>query len=225
MYLKWILDLLCFVKFVATNKLPKALSKKEELYYLDLYKNQGDEKAKNTLIERNLRLVANIVKKYDNKKRDLDDLISIGTIGLIKGITTFKLEKESKLSTYISKCIENEILMNIRSTKKECREVSLFEQVGVDKEGNELSVIDTISSDEKEVFDEIYLRDNLKKIYGKIESELTETEKEVIVKRYGLYNMKPKTQNEVANDLKISRSYVSRIEKRALEKLKKCIDD
>ncbi|HCC06697.1 MAG TPA: RNA polymerase subunit sigma-70 [Clostridiales bacterium] len=225
MFFKWLLKLLCFVKFISTSNLPKPLNKEEEKMYLEQYKNENDEDAKRILIERNLRLVANVAKKYGNGRRDMDDLLSIGTIGLIKGITSFKIEKESKLSTYVSKCIENEILMSIRSGKKGSKEVSLNEQVGVDKEGNEISLMDILSIDEKEVFEKIDLKSNTEMLYNKIQSILTKLEEQVIVKRYGLYNKKRKTQDQVACELNISRSYVSRIEKKALEKLRSSFKD
>ncbi|HBY19894.1 MAG: RNA polymerase subunit sigma-70 [Clostridiales bacterium GWE2_32_10] len=220
MFLKWLLNLLCFVKFISSNNLPKPLSRKEEEIYLELYKNQNDENAKKILIERNLRLVANVAKKYGNVRRDMDDLLSIGTIGLIKGVTSYKLEKASKLSTYVSKCIENEILMSIRSGKKESKDVSINEQIGVDKEGNEISLIDVLCSGEKEVFEKIDLKTNVEKLYNRLQTRLTKLEIQVIIKRYGLYNTKTMTQDEVADNLNISRSYVSRIEKKSIEKLR-----
>ncbi len=201
-----------------TNSFPQPLSGEEEKIYLDRYKN-GDEEAKNILIERNLRLVAHIVKKYSNIKKDTDDLISIGTIGLIKGITTFNPDKGTRLATYAAKCIDNEILMTIRSSKKMQNEISLHEPIGVDREGNEISLIDVISGDEQSVIDEVELKMQIKDLYSKMKSILKNRERLVLQLRYGLMNGHVKTQREIAEILGISRSYVSRIEKRAIKKL------
>ena len=179
----------------------KPLKMEEERYYLKMYRN-GDEKAKEKLIEHNLRLVAHIVKKYNSPDRDLDDLISIGTIGLIKAVNTFDLDKGGRLVTYAARCIENELLMMLRQEKKILREVSLYEPIGTDQEGNHISHL------EQEVF---LLEDS--------------RERTIILKRYGLCGNKPHTQKEVAAMMGISRSYVSRIEKKALEKLRNSYEE
>ncbi len=195
------------------------LTPSEEKYYMEKYKD-GDLDAKNILIERNMRLVAHVIKKYQNLEDDPEDLISIGTIGLIKAITTFNPQKGNRLAAYASKCVENEILMYLRSKKKSNRDVSLYEPIGTDHEGNDIRLYDVIESDEEEVPDKIYLKDNIRLLYTYLESSLTRREQLVLRKRYGLYNSKPCTQKEVAKSLGISRSYVSRIEKTAIEKLK-----
>ena len=168
-----------------------------------------------------MRLVAHISKKYNNSGEELDDLISIGTIGLIKAIDTFNVDKGIRLATYASKCIENEILMNIRSNKKNKMQVSLQDPIGVDKEGNAISLIDILGTDEDYVVDKDELKMKISKLYEKIEKVLTEREKEIIKLRYGLTPSGYKTQREIAQQLDISRSYVSRIEKKALKKLKR----
>lgn len=199
---------------------PQPLSPEEEAKYLKLYKS-GSEEAKNILIERNLRLVAHIVKKFSNTGEDIDDLISIGTIGLIKAIQTFNEKKGSRLATYASRCIENEILMNLRATKKLKMEVSLQDPIGVDKEGNEISLMDVLGTDSDTVTDKVADKLERQKLYEKISTVLKEREQKVIKLRYGLVNGAGKTQREIANMLGISRSYVSRIEKRAIKKLLK----
>lgn len=199
----------------------KPLSPKEELYYLNLLKNENNKEAKEVLVERNMRLVAHISKKYSNSGEDLDDLISIGTIGLIKAIDTFNLNKGIRLATYASKCIENEILMNIRSNKKNKMQVSLQDPIGVDKEGNAISLIDILGTDADYIIDTVELKLKISKLYEKIEKVLTKRENEIIKLRYGLTPYGYKTQREIAQKLNISRSYVSRIEKKALKKLKK----
>ena len=206
-----------------SNSFPKPLSQEEEEYYLKLYE-QGDEDAKNILIERNLRLVAHIVKKYHNTGREPDDLISIGTIGLIKAISTFDRCKGTRLATYAARCIDNEILMTIRSCKKTKSEVSLQDPIGVDKEGNELSLIDILGTEPDEVIDEVDLKIQVKKLYVKMNKVLKDREKTIIELRYGLANGGCKTQREIAKMLGISRSYVSRIEKRAIKKLNKALN-
>lgn len=208
----------------STNSFPNPLTKEEEEYYLDLYE-QGDEEARNILIERNLRLVAHIVKKYTNTGKDLDDLISIGTIGLIKAISTYDKKKGTRLATYAARCIDNEILMTIRADKKSKVEVSLQEPIGVDKEGNEISLIDILGTDADEVIDEVDLKIQVKKLYSKINEVLKGREKTIIELRYGLIDGGCKTQREIANFLGISRSYVSRIEKRAIKKLNKAFEN
>lgn len=205
---------------INSNSFPKPLSKEEEEKYLQLFKN-GDENAKKILIERNLRLVAHIVKKYNNTGKDLDDLISIGTIGLIKAISTFNPNKGTRLATYAARCIENEILMTIRSSKKLKIELSLHEPIGMDKEGNEINLLDILGSEVDQIIDEVDLRIQTKKLYKAIKEVLKDREKVIIELRYGLVDGGCKTQREIAAQLGISRSYVSRIETRAIEKLNK----
>lgn len=202
------------------NSFPQPLTPEEEMKYLEAYRN-GDEEAKNILIERNLRLVAHIVKKYSSFTKDIDDLISIGTLGLIKAITTFDAEKGTKLATYAARCIENEILMTIRNVKKTRNEVFLQEPIGVDKEGNEISLMDILGTDGDSIINEVDNRIQIKKLMNRMKSSLKDREKLVIELRYGLLNGVNKTQMEIAKALGISRSYVSRIEKKALSKLAK----
>ena len=197
------------------------LTPEEEINYLTKFKNDKDEYAKEVLIERNMRLVAHIAKKYNNANEDQDDLISIGTIGLIKAIETYNVEKGTRLATYASKCIENEILMNIRSNKKNKVQVSLQDPIGTDKEGNEISLIDVLGTDIDYILDQVELKVQIKKLYEQLDKILTEREKEIVKLRYGLTTSGYKTQREIAQKLNISRSYVSRIEKRALKKLRK----
>ena len=197
----------------------KPLKAEEERYYLKMYRN-GDEKAKEKLIEHNLRLVAHIVKKYNSPDRDLDDLISIGTIGLIKAIITFDPEKGNRLAAYASRCVENEVLMYLRARKKCSHEISLYEPIGTDREGNEVNLYDIIESTETDIPERIHLKDNIQKLYEKLENELSPREKLVLKMRYGLYQGEEYTQREIAAQLGISRSYVSRIEKNALRKLR-----
>lgn len=180
---------------------------------------EGDESAKEILIERNLRLVAHIVKKYHNTGKDMDDLISIGTIGLIKAIDTYNPDKGTKLATYAARCIENEILMTIRATKKIKLEHSLHEPIGVDKEGNEINLLDILGTDMDQVLDEVDLKLQTRKLYRCIDKSLKDREKIIIQFRYGLIDGERKTQREIAKILGISRSYVSRIESRAIDKL------
>ena len=200
------------------------LSKEEEEYYLKRFKD-GDKKAKEVLIERNLRLVAHVVKKYvsTDMDRGLEDMISVGTIGLIKAITSFNMEK-GKLSTYAAKCIDNELLMMLRYDKKKSKEVSLYEPIGTDHEGNEISLFDIIESDEKSIESQCELQEDLIRLSDVINKELTPREYEIIKMRYGLMGEEEVTQREVARIMGISRSYVSRIEKRALEKLRRAIE-
>ncbi|RXI55174.1 RNA polymerase sporulation sigma factor SigK [Clostridium tetani] len=200
------------------NSFPKPLKAEEEKYYLKQLE-KGDISAKGVLIERNLRLVAHIVKKYSFPGKDMDDLISIGTIGLIKAIDSFKIDRGTRLATYAAKCIENEILMLIRNNKKTKGEVYLQDPIGIDKEGNEISLMDVLGTDEDAIVDIVEYRIKLKKLYEKIDICLTEREKAVIEMRYGLVDGGIKTQREIAEILGISRSYVSRIEKRSLKKL------
>ncbi len=199
------------------NAFPKQLSPADENKYLELYKN-GDMSARNILIEHNLRLVAHIAKKYANEN-NIDDLISVGIIGLIKGINTFSPDRNPRLATYIARCIENEILMVLRSSKKILNEVSLEEPIGVDKEGNNMTFSDILPADNTDIIEEIALHADVKKLYRAMTKVLSQNEINIISWRYGLNNSKRKTQKEVADILGISRSYVSRIEKKALKKL------
>ena len=191
---------------------------KKEEKLLEMYKN-GDESAKNKLIEHNLRLVAHIAKKYTGIFKDGDDAVSIGTIGLIKGISSYNFDKKTKLSTYISRCIENEILMAVRSGKKAHNEVSIDEPIGTDSEGNNITFNDILSNEEDEILEVVNLKLVKSSLAKLIDSVLDKRERIIIVLRYGLADGREYTQNEIAKKLKISRSYVSRIEKRALEKL------
>lgn len=195
------------------------LNATEEKEYLKRRK-EGDPEAKKVLVERNMRLVAHISKKYHNSEEEMEDLISIGTIGLIKAISTFQEDHGSKLATYAARCIENELLMYFRSKKKCSREVSLYEPIGTDKEGNQIQLMDIVEVDEKDVVEQLELKRQIVRLYQLIPDVLDEREKEILKLRYGLRNEKPVTQREIAEKLHISRSYVSRIEKKALEKLK-----
>lgn len=201
----------------SSNSFPKALNAEEEKKYLTEMKN-GNRKAREKLIEHNLRLVAHIIKKYYTQSNEQDDLISIGTIGLIKGIDSYNEGKGTRLSSYASKCIENEILMYFRAQKKVSQDVSMNETIGTDKDGNSLTILDTMYNDEN-IEDTIDTKINSKKLYALVNSILPEREREIIILRYGLFDLKPLTQREVAKKLGISRSYVSRIEKKVLEKL------
>lgn len=198
---------------------PKPLSKKDEKYYLERLK-EGDNEARNKLVEHNLRLVAHIIKKYYGTKCEQDDLVSIGTIGLIKAINTFKPDKKIRLSSYASRCIENEILMHLRAVKKTERDVSLNETIDTDKDGNPLTLMDIMKVDDN-ILDELDMKLNSKKLGQYITEELNSREKTVIILRYGLNGKKPMTQKEIAKMLDISRSYVSRIETKALKTLRK----
>lgn len=198
---------------------PKPLSTKEESEYLKRAKD-GDIKARNKLVEHNLRLVAHIIKKYYATQTDHDDLVSIGTIGLIKAINTFDIDKNIKLSSYASRCIENEILMHFRSNRKSSQDVSLNEAIDTDKDGNPLTLIDILAIDEN-FADELDIKMKSGKLYEYLNSELDERERMVIIKRYGLDGREPLTQREVSKLLGISRSYISRIEKKALLLLRK----
>lgn len=200
------------------------LNAEEETYYLKKMK-EGDLEAKYTLIERNLRLVAHIAKKYQNSDEDMEDLISIGTIGLIKAVSTFNYERGNRLATYAARCIDNELLMYFRGKKKTSRDVSLYEPIGTDKEGNQINLMDVVESHERDIFEIIELKGNSRRIYELIPKVLGSREREIIEMRYGLYNKKPVTQREIADKMGISRSYVSRIEKRALEKLRACFEE
>lgn len=210
-------ELIFLAGYVGGNAFPPQLSKSDEDKYLKLYK-AGDQNAKNILIEHNLRLVAYIAQKYSNEG-NLDDMISIGIIGLIKGINTFESDKNPKLATYIARCIENEILMVLRSSKKLSNEVSLDETIGVDKEGNNMTFADILAAPAVDIVEEIALKTDITKLYGTMKKVLSENELNIISWRYGLNNSEKKTQKEISDILGISRSYVSRIEKKALKKL------
>lgn len=198
------------------------LSPEEESYYLQKAK-AGDLSVRNILVEYNLRLVAHIVKKYQTGNRSTEDLISIGTIGLIKAINTYDTDKGSKLVTYASRCIENELLMRLRQERKEVREISLYEPIGTDREGNEISLMDVIRIDEENVLLNVITSESLRNINDLFTEILDDREQQVIALRYGLYDNQELTQKEISNLLHISRSYVSRIEKKALLKLRSAL--
>lgn len=212
-------SMLCALRLDQPGSFPKPLSAKEERVYLERAA-QGDLNARNILIERNLRLVAHIMKKYYSQSADQEDLLSIGTIGLIKGIETFDLTKGARLATYAARCVENEILMYFRSQKKSAGDVSLSDYIETGKDGTSLSVLDVVASDE-DLFEDLSRREEAGKLHAAIEKCLTAREKAVVQLRYGLNGAAPYRQQDVAAKLGISRSYVSRIEKRALEKLRK----
>ncbi len=204
------------------SSFPPPLSAKDERAYLIAYKN-GDMSAKNKLIEHNLRLVAHIIKKYYSNSAQQDDLISIGTIGLIKAINTFDVDKGTRLATYAARCVENEILMYFRAQKKTAQDISVNEPIDTDSEGNPLTLMDIIAT-EDEIIDDIYKISMIKKLHAEIRKITNPRERMIIILRYGLDGNKPMTQLEVAARLGISRSYVSRIEKKVLEKLKKALE-
>lgn len=203
---------------------PQPPSAKEEREYLKKCR-AGDKEARNALIERNLRLVAYIAKKYAATERDMEDLISIGTIGLIKAVDSFDETKKIRLASYSSKCIENEILMNMRMKKKTARDVYLYDSIGSDKEGNEINLIDIIEYEDEDIPERLTREEHLRKLNGFMDEVLTEREKEIIRLRYGLGGQEEQTQREVSKQFGISRSYVSRIEKKALQKLNECYRD
>ncbi|WP_435050945.1 RNA polymerase sporulation sigma factor SigK [Desulfotruncus arcticus] len=209
--------IMLLLSYVAQNSFPKPLTEEEEQDYLERLA-KGDENAKEVLIERNLRLVAHIIKKFDGSGDDFDDLISIGTIGLIKAVNTFNGNKSSRLATYASKCIENEILMYMRSKKKMRSEMSLYEPIGTDKEGNEIHFMDVLSTDAETVAEKVARILDQEQLWRKLKN-LTPQERKVLVLRFGLRGKERKTQKEIAKKLGISRSYVSRIEKRAIDRL------
>ena len=214
----FIKELTLLVSYVKNNAFPQPLTEKEEARHLKLFA-EGNAHSRNTLIEHNLRLVAHIVKKFDNTGEDLEDLISIGTIGLIKAIESFQTGKGTKLATFAARCIENEILMHLRSLKKTRKDVSLHDPIGTDKEGNEITLIDILGTDTDDIVDKVQLKIEKSKIYRNLDI-LDEREKEVVMGRFGLEaGGEERTQREIARELGISRSYVSRIEKRALMKL------
>jgi RNA polymerase sporulation-specific sigma factor len=212
----FIKQLSLLVSYVKNNAFPQPLQESEEAKHLQ---RLGDQISRNILIEHNLRLVAHVVKKFDNTNEDLEDLISIGTIGLIKAIESFSPDKGTKLATFAARCIENEILMHLRSLKKTRKDVSLHDPIGTDKEGNEISLIDILGTEADDVIEEVQLKIEKSKIFRNL-NILDEREKEVVMSRFGLLSGgDERTQREIAKELGISRSYVSRIEKRALMKL------
>lgn len=210
-------SMLAFTGSYSNQAFPEPLNDEDEKRYLELYMT-GDSNARNKLIEHNLRLVAHIIKKYEKNGNDPDDLISIGTIGLIKGVNTYKMDKNIKLTTYCARCIENEILMHFRSTKNLGKNISIDEEIGFDKEGNEITLMDILITPKPDFAEDVHLKENINNLKRYL-SILNERELEVITKRYGLGNNNETTQKEIAKQLNISRSYVSRIEKRALTKL------
>ena len=210
-------DLFIFTAAYTNNIFPDPLSKEEEEHYIELMLN-GDKNARNILIEHNLRLVAHIVKKYEHNHTDSDDLISIGVIGLIKGIDSYSYKHGTKITTYAARCIENEILMYFRNDKKNSKNISINDSLGFDKEGNEITILDVLKIPSPDFALDIQKQDHLNAL-SKYLKVLNKREKEIITKRYGLNNEDEKTQKEIADLLNISRSYVSRIEKRALTKL------
>ena len=212
-------DMLMFTGSYSNGVFPEPLKPEEEEEAITAMLN-GSKEARNKLIEHNLRLVAHIVKKFDNATHDTDDLISIGTIGLIKGIDSFKRSKATKITTYAARCIENEILMHFRSNKKVANTISLNDAIGYDKDGQEVSLMEIIKDDTQDIADSLHLQDNIH-LLKKYFHVLTPREQEILIKRYGLLNEDEHTQKEIARDLNISRSYVSRIEKRALAKVLK----
>ncbi len=198
---------------------PKPLTAEEEAYYLRRYR-EGDMDAKRILIERNLRLVAHVAKKYINQGEETEDLIAVGTIGLIKAVVTFDHQKNNKLATYAARCVENELLMLFRNRRKISRDVSIYEPIGTDKEGNEISLLDILESEKTDIIEQIQQKNNARKLIFLMKHELDERERNILRMRYGIGTEKERTQREIAEILGISRSYVSRIEKTAIEKLK-----
>ena len=212
-------NMLCFILHITdTETFPKPLSAKEEAQAVERLR-QGDPEAKKLLIEHNLRLVAHVIKKYYSKTSEQEDLISIGTIGLIKGVNSYNPEKGVKLATYCARCIDNEILMNFRSNKKISQEISFSEPIDVDKEGNPLTLMDIIAEDDT-IIDDIDTKNKLICLLNILKEMPEIREKEIITKRYGLNGQKPETQREIAKELNISRSYVSRIEKKMLDNIR-----
>ena len=198
---------------------PKPLTAEEEAYYLRRYR-EGDMDAKRILIERNLRLVAHVAKKYVNQGEETEDLIAVGTVGLIKAVGTFNHQKNNKLATYAARCVENELLMLFRNRKKVSRDVSLYDPIGTDKEGNEISLLDILESEKIDVIEQMQQKDNARTLEWLMEKELDDRERCILRMRYGIGREKELTQREIAEVLGISRSYVSRIEKTAIEKLR-----
>ena len=216
-FLELIKNLFFFTASYSNNLFPEPLSDEEEEYHLKLML-EGNKDSRNILIEHNLRLVAHIVKKFDHSTSDQDDLISIGIIGLIKGIDTYEMNKSVKLTTYCSRCIQNEILMYYRSNNKNNKNISINESIGYDKEGNEITILDILKSDKPDFAMDLHTKENIKLLNEYIKV-LNPREKDIIERRYGLGNIKEQTQKSIAKTLNISRSYVSRIEKRALIKM------
>ncbi len=210
-------NLVFFTGAYSNNVFPEQLPKEIEEEYIKKAKN-GDKEARNKLIEHNLRLVAHIVKKFESTNHDIDDLIGIGTVGLIKGIDTYSENKKVKLATYAAKCAENEILMYFRADKKNSKNISLYEEISYDKEGNKITILDILKTKDTDFLEDIYKNDNIK-LLNKYMSVLNNREKEIIEARYGLNNKKEETQKDIAKRLNISRSYVSRLEKRAITKI------
>ena len=195
------------------------LSAREERECLKRYK-EGDQEAREILINRNMRLVAHVIKKYQSPDYEMEDLLSVGTIGLIKAVNTFDPNKGSRLATYAAKCVENEILMLFRAGKKFSREVSIYDPIGTDKDGETVSLLDILEAEGKEALEQVILKQDIRTLYEAYEQNLKDTDKTVIRMRYGLFGSREHTQREIADEMGISRSYVSRIEKRAIEKLK-----
>lgn len=227
MILSFLTNIFSYIFFLfgyisSSNLFPEPLSKSEEDYLLKKF-FEGDRNAKNKLIEHNLRLVAHIAKKYAVNTQDNEEYISIGTIGLIKGINSFSEDKGFKLSTYCSRCIENEILMHLRSSKKTASDISINNVIGTDKDGNDMELVDILENNDFDPVEDIYNQDITKQILEYIDSKLPERERQIICMRYGLYGLASKTQQEVADTLGISRSYVSRIETKIQEKLRKYV--
>ena len=216
-FLKLFKDFYFFTASYSNNVFPDPLSKEEEEEYIKKA-NLGDKDARNKLIEHNLRLVAHIVKKYDTGLNNSDDLISIGTIGLIKGVDSYSFKHKTRLTTYCARCIENEILMHFRSNKKNNKNISIDEPIGFDKEGNAITFLDILKTPNPDFALDIHTKDNLK-LLKKYFDVLNDREKDIIIKRYGLNGNEEVTQKEIAKEMGISRSYVSRIEKRALTKM------
>lgn len=210
-------NLFCFTGSYSNESFPEPLSSSDEEKYIKL-KINGDSNARNKLVEHNLRLVAHIIKKYESKLVSNDDLISIGTIGLIKGVDTYSPDKGVKITTYCAKCIENEILMYFRTNNKYSKDVSMNEVIGYDKDGGEISIIDVIQASSPDFLEGLELKENIN-LVNKYLDVLTDREREIIVRRYGLFNRKSETQRIISKKMGISRSYVSRIEKKALEKI------
>ena len=205
------------------HSFPQPLSAAQEASYLRQYQN-GDMHARDILIERNLRLVAHIVKKYIHSGKETDELISIGIIGLVKAVNTYNFDKGSRLATYAARCIDNELLMLMRGDKKRSREVSLYDPIGTDKEGNEITLLSIIEHNNEDVVEQLARKQSLQKLSKIISEVLTPREYFVVIRRYGLFGHSESTQRELASQLNISRSYVSRIEKKALEKLRHHLD-
>ena len=201
------------------QSVPQPLSAAQETVYLRQYQN-GDMHARDILIERNLRLVAHIVKKYMNSGKETDEMISVGIVGLVKAVNTYNFEKGSRLATYAARCIDNELLMLMRGDRKLSREVSLYDPIGTDKEGNEITLLSILEHEDEDIIDQLDKKQSLRELSNILSKVLTPREYFVVIRRYGLYGHHETTQRELAEQLNISRSYVSRIEKKALEKLR-----